>query len=239
MPKSVTYAGFILAAGEGTRLKPLTERVPKPLLPAGRGVMMDRAIEWLVSAGVQRIVINTWYKKNVICSYVEHIKKRLSVPVFTSSEAYLMGTGGGLLNALKLFEEDAVIVHNSDVISDVEPNRLKETFESHSHPVCLVCVPHVKGTTSLFMAENRVYLFDPPEDKKCVRVTYTGIAVFDASFLRTLPQGKGGLVEKVILPSQERHGPPVGILHTGQWCDGGTPEGYRCFQNIVNHLQKN
>jgi N-acetyl-alpha-D-muramate 1-phosphate uridylyltransferase len=104
---------MVLAAGYGTRLKPLTDRVPKPLVPVAGRPMMDYALEKLQAAGIREIVINVSHLKDQLVAYCAN-QKDLTIQI--SEEAEPLETGGGLKKAQPLLGNQPVFVINSDII---------------------------------------------------------------------------------------------------------------------------
>ena len=104
-------SAMVLAAGFGTRMKPITDHTPKPLVPLAGRPLIDHAIDRLVAAGVKRVVVNTHYKAEMIHA---HLTKRQDVAITFSHEAELLDTGGGVKKALPHLGE-AFFVLNSDV----------------------------------------------------------------------------------------------------------------------------
>ena len=104
---------MVLAAGYGTRLKPLTDRVPKPLVPVAGKPMIQYALEKLQAYGIEQIVINVSHLKEQLVAW---LADRKSPAVTLSEEAEPLETGGGLKKALPLLGDEPVFVINSDII---------------------------------------------------------------------------------------------------------------------------
>jgi MurNAc alpha-1-phosphate uridylyltransferase len=105
---------MIMAAGLGTRMRPLTNDRPKPLVEVRGKALIDHAIDRLVAAGVTLIVINTHYKAQML---TDHLAARKDVEIRISPETdEILGTGGGILKALPHFEGEPFFVHNSDSV---------------------------------------------------------------------------------------------------------------------------
>jgi NDP-sugar pyrophosphorylase family protein len=109
---------MVLAAGYGTRLKPLTDHVPKPLVPVAGRPMIDYALEKLQAYGVREIVINVSHLKDQLVAHLA-TKKNLNIQI--SEEAEPLETGGGLKKAQSLLGNGPVFVINSDIIWTDEP----------------------------------------------------------------------------------------------------------------------
>ena len=105
---------MIMAAGLGTRMRPLTSDRPKPLVEVGGKPLIDHAIDRLIAAGVTMIVVNLHYKAEMLKA---HLAKRTDVEILLSEETDgLLGTGGGVVKALGLFADKPFYIHNSDTI---------------------------------------------------------------------------------------------------------------------------
>ena len=102
---------MVLAAGLGTRLRPLTEAVPKPLVELNGRTLLDHAIDRLAAAGVEQIVVNTHYLAAMIA---DRLAQRLEPRIEISEEPELLDTGGGVARALPSLGE-AFFVVNADV----------------------------------------------------------------------------------------------------------------------------
>src|SRR3954469_23766562 len=104
---------FVLAAGMGERMRPLTDNCPKPLLTVAGETMLDRTLEALVEAGVEDVVVNTHYLGQMIA---DHLKNRKHPRITFSHEAELLDTGGGVKKMLKFFGNEPFYVLNADVL---------------------------------------------------------------------------------------------------------------------------
>lgn len=112
MSRPVPHTAMVLAAGLGTRMRPLTDGTPKPLLKVRGKALIDRLLDPLVEAGVKRIVVNVHY----LADQVEaHVKARADVEVIISDErGEVLETGGGLAKARPLLGDDPIFVLNTD-----------------------------------------------------------------------------------------------------------------------------
>ena len=111
--------GLILAAGYGTRLAPLTDHLPKPLLPVAGEPLLDGIIKRLLTAGVAPIAINSHHLGDIVQAHVAAHEQADQLHSFP--EADILGTGGALANARDfLGASEAFIVYNGDVLCDVD-----------------------------------------------------------------------------------------------------------------------
>lgn len=113
--------GMIFAAGLGTRLRPLTDRIPKAMVEVGGTPMLRRVIDRMGAAGVSEIVVNVHHLPDVITDYIGRVKDDLGTSIIISDERdRILDTGGGLLGAASLLADaDAVVLHNADILSDI------------------------------------------------------------------------------------------------------------------------
>ena len=105
---------IVLAAGLGTRMRPLTNHVPKPMVKVRGRALIDHVIDRLVGAGVELVVVNVHHHSALL---KEHLAKRKDVDIRISDESdRVLGSGGGIFKALPFFEGEAFFVHNADSI---------------------------------------------------------------------------------------------------------------------------
>lgn len=115
---------MILAAGIGSRLRPLTDKAPKALIKIGGKTMLEHVITRLVGAGVESVVVNVFHLADRILSYIKE-KDSFGIPITISRETELLDTGGGLKKAAPFFDDGApFFVHNVDVLSDIDLDRM-------------------------------------------------------------------------------------------------------------------
>ncbi len=148
--------GFILAAGRGERLRPLTDRMPKALIPVGGVPMLERVARRLIDAGADRIVANVHHLGEQIEAFVRS-REGFGVPWSFSREERLLDTGGALLQARPLLRRSApFVLHNCDILTSFP---LREMYETHvreatspvaaSRPIATVAVAERPSTRGL------------------------------------------------------------------------------------------
>ena len=144
---------MILAAGKGSRLRPLTDNRPKALVEIAGQTLLDRNIRKMISFGIKHIVINTHYLGEQIHDYVK--QKNYNADIYFSDETEcLLDTGGGLLAAEKYFTKTApILLHNVDIISNIDfkngENELKK-----QNALSLICVSERKSSRHLLFDET-------------------------------------------------------------------------------------
>jgi NDP-sugar pyrophosphorylase family protein len=114
---------MVLAAGEGRRLRPLTEHIPKALVEVGGIPMLELVIRRLVKAGADGIIVNTFHLADQVEAFLK--RRALDVPIAVSHETELLDTGGGLKKASSFFSErEPFFLHNGDVYSEIDLIRM-------------------------------------------------------------------------------------------------------------------
>ncbi|MCK0713762.1 N-acetylmuramate alpha-1-phosphate uridylyltransferase MurU [Chromohalobacter sarecensis] len=207
---------MILAAGLGTRMRPLTDHCPKPLLPIAGKPLIVHHLERLAAAGITDIVINVSYRAEQIVEALGD-GQRFGVSLTFSHETTPLETAGGIRHALPLLGKAPFLVINGDVWCDAALKTLPEVKDDLAHLV-LVANPdhHAEGDFALDDA-GRVRLDSTP------RLTYAGLAILDPALVASLPDDVPAKLAPLLREAiaSQRVG---GTHHHGGWVDVGTPE---------------
>ena len=143
---------MILAAGYGTRLKPLTDTVPKALIPHKSKPMLENVIVKLKAAGINEVTVNTHYFADKIKEYFDNNNYGLKINLTYEKE--ILGTGGGIKNASGYLKDSGdFLVHNVDVDSDIDLSKLSEFHFKHS-PLAALAVKKRETSRPLLIDEN-------------------------------------------------------------------------------------
>ena len=152
-----TSQAMIFAAGLGTRLKPITDRMPKALVPVGGQPLLWHVIQKLRAAGFERIVINVHHFADQIIDYIE-ANQNFGLDIRISDERVtLLDTGGGIKHALPLFDPSMpILIHNVDILSNVDLAALYQaTLQSQADALLLVSQRQTKRYL-LFADDDRL-----------------------------------------------------------------------------------
>lgn len=208
---------MIFAAGKGTRMAPLTDHTPKPLIRVGGQTLLDRALDLGRDAGIGHVVVNTHYLGSQIC---DHVAGR---DIAVSDESgLLLETGGGLRKALPLLGDGPVITMNPDVIwTGTNPVRaLLDAWDDTRMDALLMLVPlartHGRQGDGDFSLDN---------DGRLIRrgdLVYGGAQIIRPDRLTEIPDqvfSLNRLWDLMIAADRA-----FGMVHAGEWCDVGRPD---------------
>ncbi|RPI47559.1 MAG: nucleotidyltransferase family protein [Betaproteobacteria bacterium] len=215
---------IVLAAGRGDRMRPLTDRIPKPLLRAGGRTLIEWQILRLVRAGVRDIVVNVSHLgEKIVAALADgtHLGARIEY----SREPVALETAGGIALAMCSLGTGPFLAVNADIYCDFDYRRLAQTIETMQSAdapalahLVLVGNPdhHPKGDFVLG-ADGRL------RAGACRRLTFSGIGVYRQEFFAGIAPGERKAVGPMLHAAIER-GCVFGERYDGVWMDIGTPE---------------
>jgi len=214
---------FILAAGLGERLKPLTEQIPKPLLPIMGIPILQHIMQRIEGLPFKDIGINLHYMRDRIEDWIINSKYRERINIFY--EEMPLGTGGALKNAERFLEEGVFLVHNSDTISDIDLMNLVEHHIS-SRNIATLAVHNHADFNNLIVDEGHNLVGLKRGRSGCATMAFTGIAVYSPDFLRFLPEGVCSVVEGWLNAISKGYKIKTYDVTGHTWYEIGTPLSY-------------
>ncbi len=218
---------MILAAGLGVRMRPLTDKMPKPLVSVAGRPLLDHVLDKLADAGVSEAVVNVHYLPDQI---IAHTASRTRPRVIISDERdQVLGTGGGVVKALPLLGPDPFFHINSDTlwIDGVRPNlaRLAETFDPARMDILLLMAP---TTSSIGYGGRGDYSMLPDgalrkrREHQVVPFVYAGAAIMSPSLFADAPSGEFSLTKMFDRANEQER--LFGLRLDGVWMHVGTPD---------------
>jgi MurNAc alpha-1-phosphate uridylyltransferase len=218
---------MVLAAGLGERMRPLTDRMPKPLVPVAGRPLIDHVLDRLAAAGIERAVVNVHYKADMI---EHHLQDRTAPRIVISDEREeLLNTGGGVVKALGTIGTEPFIHVNSDTIwiDGVKPNleRLGGAFDPATMDALLLLAP-VAASIGYFGRGDFTLAPDGRLTRRAEReiapFVYAGAAVLRPELFKEAPAGAFPLT--ALFDRAAAAGRLHGLRLEGVWMHVGTPE---------------
>jgi MurNAc alpha-1-phosphate uridylyltransferase len=215
---------MILAAGRGTRLAPITDHTPKPLLDVRGKPLIEHQLDWLAAAGVHEVVINLHHLGAQIAAHLGD-GRRHGLSIAWSHEPELLETAGGVRKALPVLGDDPFIILNGDIFTNFDFNDLPRAIPGNL-PAHIVVTP-----TPGFRTHGD---FEYEAGRITARgdgVVYCGIAVLHPRFVAHLEPGRPASLARLYFDAID-HGGLSAQLFDGQWTDIGTPDQLRAVQSL-------
>jgi MurNAc alpha-1-phosphate uridylyltransferase len=234
---------FVLAAGLGERMRPLTERCPKPLLYVGGRTMLDRTLDALEEAGVVETVVNLHYLPEMI---VEHLKARKTPKITFSREEPLLDTGGGVKKMLSSFGNEPFFVLNADVVwTDGEATdpkaqstlrQMAAAWDSSKMDLLLLLhttrdLPAYAGKGDYYLAEGSSQPVFRERAPAPANYIFAGPRIVHPRLFANAPEGAFSFLD--LFHKAEGEGRLYGLRHSGAWHHVGTPEAFEETNRIL------
>ena len=223
----------LMAGGKGERLRPLTEKTPKPLLPVGDKAIIDHNIDRLINFGVTHISVTVNYLKEQI---EEHYREpRNGVQVQTVREPKFLGTIGSIKFA-PTFYNDTVLVMNSDIFTNIDYEDFFLHFQQHDAEMSVAAIPYNVSIPYGILDLDGRNIQGLLEKPKYTYYANAGIYLIKRRALDEIPNetffNATDLVEKLITEGKKVIRYPL----NGTWIDIGNPQEYQKAQDLVKHL---
>jgi MurNAc alpha-1-phosphate uridylyltransferase len=226
---------MLLAAGLGTRLRPLTDTVPKPLIPVAGRTLLDHALDRLEDAGVETVVVNVHYLGE---SIERHVSARKTPATKISHEETLLDTGGGIAKALSLLGNDVFYAVNSDALwlngYEDTLKRLARLWDDETMDALLLLHSTVEAYGYTGLGD---FVIDPAgalqRRSECEVAPYlfTGVQILHPRLFENAPEGAFSL--NVLYDQAIDRGRLYGIVHDGEWFHVGTEDGLSEAENYL------
>jgi NDP-sugar pyrophosphorylase family protein len=225
---------MILAAGLGTRLRPLTDTIPKPLLPVGGTPLILWNLLLLRASGICDVIINLHYLGHLIEEAIGD-GSRWDMQVRYSHEPTLLGTGGGLKAAEWFFENQPFVVINGDTLIELDVKALREFHRAHGGVATLVLRDDPQAAQWGAVesdAQNRILringrgMSQADSTGPLVERMFAGVHILHPSVLQDAPPGTPFSIIDSYTNELGRGSRMFGFVHAGYWSDIGTMERY-------------
>jgi len=177
---------MILAAGFGTRLRPLTDMKPKALMPVVNKPILARNIEYLISHGITEIIVNAHHHHQQIVNYLRE-ESSFGLNIEVKVEPEILGTGGGIKNTEGFWDKEPFFVINSDILTDIDLAAVYQVHQTSGSLVTLVlhnCEPY-----NQVQVDEQWNITDIGKVNMPGRYAFTGIHVVHPEVLSHIPRG--------------------------------------------------
>lgn len=229
-------SAMVLAAGFGTRMRPITDHMPKPLVPLAGRSLIDHVVDRLVAAGVKRIVVNTHYKAAMIAA---HLADRRDAEIRFSEEAELLETGGGIKAALPLLDEVFYAV-NADVFWLDGKVPALERLARAWDPARLDALLLLQRSAGAVGYEGPGDFFVDPlgqvrrrREREVAPHLFAGVEILHRRLFDGSETGKFSL--NPLWNRAIAAGRLAAIVHDGEWYHVGTPSGLAATEARLDH----
>jgi mannose-1-phosphate guanylyltransferase len=218
----------VLVGGEGTRLRPLTEGVPKPLLPLVDRPILGHLLDHLVAHGVREVIMSSPYLEETFHPFIEARGGEPAITWVTEREA--LGTGGAIVSVLPHLGEQTFLALNGDILTDLDLTAMLANHRERS-AAATIALHHVEDARAFGLVAadptGRITEFrEKPPDPVAGEIN-AGTYVLEPSALRAWPAETALSIETEIFPALIRSGAAVfGFETDAFWLDLGTPEQY-------------
>jgi NDP-sugar pyrophosphorylase family protein len=229
---------FVLGAGLGTRLRPLTNRRPKPLIPVVNRPLITYAFDHLLETGVERFIVNThWLSEAYTAAFPEGSYREKPI-TFRDENPVVLETAGGIWNVRDLLGDGSFIVYNGDILTDLPLDPAIRAHFDRGNEVTMVLRSkdgplHVAFDSASGRVTDIGRRVDPLSDSHFL---FTGIYIVSADFIRRIPPATAISVIPIFC-DMIRAGAKLGgiAIDDGAWWDLGSREQYLAVHRVISH----
>ena len=235
---------MILAAGLGTRLKPITNEIPKALVEVNGVTLLEIAIRKLIENDFRRIIINVYHFADKVKEFLN--KNTFAADIIISDESeLLLETGGGIKNAKGYFDESPILIHNVDIISNLD---LKEFYQYHlsdDSAASLVVSNRISNRYLLFNEENILCGWqDIKKDEKIIvrnesklnQLAFNGIHILNPGLIDLFPGEKVFSIIKAYLKIAATEDIHAYMSNDIKWVDVGKVDSLEKAERLVKSI---
>ena len=223
-----TMKAIVLAAGYGTRMHPLSQHLPKPLMPVIGRPLLWHAITKLIGSKAAAVGVNCHHKSEAIRSYVRGAG--FAVPLYVAHEPDILGSGGGIGGFREFLRgEEYFVVHNGDMLSDIDIEAAHAQYRRRI-PLCAMVLRDAPGFNNVCVDPGGAIidmrdLLRPAGTAR--RLAYTGICFLRGDMLEHIPPGASDLIS-ILVELVRKGSEEILAIDAGPcaWRDVGTPSSY-------------
>ena len=231
--------GFILCAGFGTRMRPLTDTLPKPMLSVNGKPMVDHVLDSYGHHGIKTVVINTHYLPNIL---KEHVSARKDMTIKISHETEILETGGGLVHARDLLKPEPYFVSSGDSYLIDGPNktalqRMETCWDTEKMDILILLQPIENMALTTAVGD-----YDLDHNGRAIRshnkaggYMFTSLRIHHPRIFDDAPAGSFSYLQ--CLDKAQKQGRLYGIVHDGDWHHISTPHDLTRVNDALMNLK--
>ncbi|MDR1137494.1 MAG: NDP-sugar synthase [Synergistaceae bacterium] len=219
-----------LVGGMGTRLRPLTNKLPKPMVPVMGRPLLERNIEKLKQHGIGEIILCTCYRPESFEEYFDQFDFGIQIRYVQEDEP--LGTGGAIKNAQQYLENDTCLVFNADIVNDIDFGKMLR-FHKRKHADATIASVYVDDPTPYGVIEcdensDVISFTEKPKPHEIVsNYINAGVYIFEPDIFKMIPSSRVVSIEREIFPKLLEKGKRVAAYKgCTYWLDLGTPKKY-------------
>lgn len=225
----------IMAGGEGIRLRPMTQNLPKPLLKVGDKPIIEHTIDRLILFGIENIQISINYLGDKITGYFgDGSSKNVNISYITEKDK--LGTIGSLSLANE-FINDNILVMNSDLLTNIDLEEFYTEFENKEADMSIACVPYIVNIPYAILDTDTDKVLSLQEKPNLTYHSNAGIYLIKKEHIDKIPKNAffnaTDLIEKLIAENKKVTYYPI----LGYWLDIGKMDDFRKAQNDITHIK--
>lgn len=223
----------LMAGGKGERLRPLTEKTPKPLLPVGGKAIIDHNVDRLISFGIKHISVTVNYLHEQIEEHYQVPRNNIQVKCY--KEPKFLGTIGSI-KFVEGFHNDTILVMNSDLFTNIDYEDFYLHFKEHNADMSIAAIPYDVSIPYGILDLDGRYVKGLLEKPHYNYYANAGIYLMKKSVLSEIPSdtffNATDLIESLI----QKHLNVIRYPLNGTWIDIGNPQEYRKAQDLIRHI---
>lgn len=225
----------IMAGGRGSRLRPLTDLVPKPLLKIGDKPIIEYNIDRLCNYGIDKIHLSVRYLGNQLIEYFGNGEEK-GVQINYVTEDTPLGTLGAI-TMVENFQEDTILVMNSDLLTNIDYEDMFSAFQKKNADMMVACIPYKVDIPYAVIETNGDQIASFKEKPTYTYYSNAGIYLFKKEHLNLVPEGElynaTDLIDDLIKNNQKVCYYPI----LGYWLDIGKPADFQKAQEDIKHIK--
>ena len=224
----------VMAGGRGSRLSPLTDTTPKPLLKIGDKPIMEHNIDRLISFGIKDFWVSVNYLREQIIEHFKEIKKDIKICYIEEDQP--MGTIGAL-SKVETFQNEHVLVTNSDLLTNLNYENFYLDFLKNDADISMVTIPYEVVVPYGVVEQDQNQVQGIQEKPTYTYYSNAGIYLMKKEVFASIPKNTFFNATDLITGELSKKKKVISYPFSGYWLDVGKPEDYKRAQTDIKHIK--